>query len=235
MIRVLIVEDDPMVAELNKRYLAKLDGFKLSAVARSAYEAVQYLEKEEVDLILLDVFMPGTNGLDLLSEVRKSGRRIDVILVTAARDMDSIEKALRHGIVDYLIKPFEFERFCAALTAYRDRTIFMKQRDSVNQDQLDQLILNREQQQIVAEIPKGLDRKTLKTIWESIGEYGENTFTTEEIAGKVGISRVSMRKYLEFLTQSGLLDLDISYGSVGRPVYKYRCTDREGNAIKRYL
>lgn len=80
--------------------------------------------------------------------------------------------ALRHGIVDYLIKPFEFERFCAALTAYRDRTIFMKQRDSVNQDQLDQLILNREQQQIAADFDARIAPRVAEAVAKAAREAG---------------------------------------------------------------
>jgi two-component system, CitB family, response regulator MalR len=232
MIRVLIVEDDPMVAELNKRYLDKTDGFALAAMIRSADETLNFLEREEVDLILLDVYMPGTNGLGLLTHIRKSGRKLDVILVTAASDCESIEKALRYGVVDYLIKPFEFERFNSALIAYRDRVSFMKQQNILSQDQLDKKILNRDQVHLTVGLPKGLDRKTLEVIEARIRDSKGNTFTTEEMAGKVGISRVSMRKYLEFLNQSGILEVRISYGSIGRPVYQYHCMDYEGRMSK---
>jgi len=229
------VEDDPMVAHLNKRYLEKINGYALSNIVRSADEALTMLDKGNIDLILLDIFMPGMNGFDLLYQIRQSSKGIDVILVTAANDKQSIEKALRYGVVDYLIKPFEFERFRTALTGYRKRVCFMKNQDQANQDQLDQHIFVKEQQPVSDDLPKGLDRNTLKTIWKGIQEFDENSFSTEEIAEYVGISRVSMRKYLDFLSRLGVLSLAINYGSIGRPVSKYKYKNTEEYLMKRYL
>lgn len=234
MIKVLIVEDDPMVAEFNRRYLAQMPGFVLADAARSAAEALVVLEKQEIDLILLDIFMPGMNGLELLSQIRDVDKSVDVIVVSAACDSYSIQKALRHGVVDYLIKPFEFERFNAALSAYRDRVRFIREQGSVNQAELDQRILYKDQP-LLNELPKGLDRNTLKVVWEHIQNVADSAFTTEEMAKRVGISRVSMRKYLNFLRKLEVLSLDVTFGSIGRPVYKYRCINANANFIKKYL
>ncbi|MBP1763800.1 MAG: dcuR [Firmicutes bacterium] len=234
MIKVLIVEDDPMVAELNRRYLEQIEGFQLIAMARTANEALSLLEKYKIDLILLDIFMPGMNGLELLNQIREKGQDVDVIVVSAASDMHTIKKVLRSGVVDYLIKPFEFERLNAALSDYRSQTLFMRNRQVMSQEDLDRRILGREQQ-VPAELIKGLCRDTLKFIWEIIRSMQGQTFTTEEMAKKAGISRVSMRKYLDFLKQIGVLDMEIIYGTVGRPVYKYRCVNSENSIIKRYL
>lgn len=233
MIRVLIVEDDPMVAQFNSKYLEQVGGFKLSALARSVDDALKVLEKQEVDLILLDIFMPGLNGLDLLERIRNMGKSVDVIVVSAACDKQSINKALQYGAVDYLIKPFEFERFNAALSAYRERVSFMQDQDIISQADLDKCILNREQISMVG-LPKGLDKNTLLKVWDNILQIKDQEFSTEELAQLVGISRVSVRKYLEFLTQKQLLKLEISYGSVGRPVYKYRCIDPQNTFIERF-
>lgn len=233
MIRVLIVEDDPMVAEFNRRYLAQLEGFALAAAVRSAAEALTLLAKQEIDLILLDIFMPHMNGLELLSQIRSTGTNVDVIVVSAACDNQSIRRALRYGAVDYLIKPFEFERFNAALSAYRDRAVFMRGQGSINQAELDQRILLKDQP-LTNELPKGLDRNTLKIVWEHIREGSEETFTTEEMAKRVGISRVSMRKYLTFLMKMEFLRMEVTFGSIGRPVYKYRCINTEPNFINRF-
>ncbi|HAK75050.1 MAG TPA: two-component system response regulator DcuR [Sporomusaceae bacterium] len=234
MIRVLIVEDDPMVAEFNRRYLEKVDGFVATAVARSAREALTLLESLEVDLILLDLFMPGMNGLELLAQIREQRKGVDVLIVTAACDSPSIKQALRNGAIDYLIKPFEFERLSAALADYRNQVLFMRNRASVSQEELDRQILGKEQQE-QADLMKGLDRNTLKTVWDKIREITGTAFTTEELANQVGISRVSMRKYLEFLKQIDVLQMEVIYGSVGRPVYKYRCAAPDCSIIKRYL
>lgn len=228
MIRVLIVEDDPMVAELNRRYLASIPGFILIGAVKNGDGALALLQKEKIDLVLLDVFMPGLNGLELLIEMRSLGIMADVILLTAARDSFSINKALKYGAVDYLVKPFEFERFSAALANYKNRRKVIKAQGELDQHEIDQCVLFHGKSSS-DDLPKGLDRKTLKKVLGSIKEWAGNEFTTEEIANQVGISRVSMRKYLDYLEKTGLLNLDISYGSIGRPVYKYQYTGKEFN------
>lgn len=234
MIKVIIVDDDPMVAEFNKKYLELVEGFELLAMAHSADEALSILNQQDADLILLDIFMPGMNGLELLTQIRKVGKGVDVIIVTAACDNISIKTALRFGAVDYIIKPFEFERLEAALAAYRELAQLMKEQERINQLELDQCILYKEHA-LPAKLPKGIDRNTLKNIWGKIHVMKRTAFSTEEMAGNVGISRVSMRKYLEFLNHIGILDLEVLYGTIGRPVYKYRCKSLISKAIYRYL
>ncbi len=234
MIRVLIVEDDPMVAEFNRRYLEKVPGFVLVAIARSAKEALALLDKRNIDLLLLDVFMPGMNGLELLATIREKDRDVDVIIVSAASDNQTIKKALRYGAVDYLVKPFEFERLSKALTAYRDGVVFMRKQAVVNQTDLDHRILHRDLPG-AAELPKGLDRNTLKKICQTLEAGAGETFTTEELAGRIGVSRVSARKYLKFLLKLELLELEVAYGYIGRPLYKYRYHGSRADALQKYL
>lgn len=221
MIKILIVEDDPLVVDCYTQYLARISGFKINAVARSGIEALTYLKEYKFDLVLLDVLLPGLNGLNLLSRIRKSNMEIDVILLTAACDSNCINKALRYGAIDYIIKPFEFERLVAALSLYQRRRSVIMSHGKLNQAQIDQYLLFRNET-APDEIPKGLDCKTLRTVRDNISQMGGRTFTTEELAKQVGISRVSMRKYIEFLERAGLLVLKVTYGSVGRPSHKYR-------------
>jgi CitB family two-component system response regulator MalR len=234
LIKVLIVDDDPMVAEFNRRYVELVEGFKIEAIAHTANEALEILDKVDVDLILLDIFMPGMNGLDLLIQLRQVGKGVDVIVITAACDRHSIKKALQFGAVDYIIKPFEFERLNSALLAYKGLANLMEDQDRLSQVELDQCVLYKEQP-LSMQLPKGIDRNTLKVTWEQIKELDRSLFSTEEMAKYIGISRVSMRKYLEFLRQIGSLKLELIYGTVGRPVYKYRCVNSVNNHIKRYL
>lgn len=230
----MIVDDDPMVAEFNKRYVDLVSGFNVESVVHSADAALVLLEKIHIDLILLDVFMPGMNGLELLTTLRQTGKGIDVIVITAACDSNNIKKALRFGAVDYIIKPFEFERLDAALLAYQELSSLMEEQDRLNQVELDQCILYKEQP-TASQLPKGIDRHTLAITWLKIKELEQNLFSTEEMAKYIGISRVSMRKYLEFLRQIGTLNLELIYGTVGRPVYKYRYIHSGKNFVQRYL
>jgi len=235
MINVLIVEDDPMVAEFNKRYLEQVEGFTLKGIAASADEAITILKREGIDLILLDIYMPGISGLELLSQIRKIGEGIDIIVVSAASDSDSIKKALQYGAVDYLIKPFEFNRFREALATYRGRVTLMKDQVKLSQVDLDKQIFRKYETSKPGELPKGLNRDTLKLVWEHIQETGKEPFSTEEISQRVGISRVSMRKYLSFLDELGVLETEVLYGSVGRPVYKHRHILSRSEILKIYL
>lgn len=221
MIDVLIVEDDPMVAELNKRYLENITGFQLIGIASSVKQAVTIIECNHIDLILLDLFMPESNGLDLLHIVRSANRNIDVILITAASDMDTIQNAMRFGIIDYLIKPFTYERLYEALSSYKQRKSFMGQQHIVTQKELDQKIFKRENVIRCQELPKGLTKATLKVIVMEIQEMKDMSFDTEILASKTGITRVSVRKYLKFLEEIKVIESKISYGSIGRPNYEY--------------
>lgn len=234
MIKVIIVDDDPMVAEFNKRYIELVDGFEVAAIVHSADMALEMLENYEVDLILLDIFMPGMNGIEFLMKIRKSGKGVDVIVVTAACDQQTIMTALRFGAVDYIIKPFEFERLNEALVNYKELIHIMTEQKIINQDDLDNYVLGKEHPSNF-QPPKGIDRNTLKMVWEGVQSFKQNAFSTEEMAAAVGVSRVSMRKYLEFMKQIGVLKLELIYGTIGRPVYKYRCVCFENQRITRYF
>lgn len=235
MIKVLIVEDDPMVVKFNKYYLEQVGGFELKAIAACADDAFEVLEKESIDLILLDIYIPGINGLELLSQLRKNDRNVDVIIVSAAKDSISIKKALQYGAVDYLIKPFEFERFSAALSSYKNREKFMSNNLNISQEDLDTLLLYKDQPLSLESFPKGLDRNTLRLVWDKILEISDIAFSTEELAVLLGISRVSIRKYLNFLEEIKTLKKEVIYGSLGRPIYKYKLIRSNTNFINNYL
>jgi len=217
VIKVLIVEDDPMVAELNRRYLANIEGFRLQGIADNCNQALSVLETEDIDLVLVDIFMPGMNGLEMLTKIREAGHGVDVIMVTAARDTVSVKKALRLGAVDYLIKPFEFERLNMALQQYKARVDAIHRRDTVCQRDIDAQILDRPAR---CNLPKGLDKNTLQMIKTAIDTIAA-PFTIEELAKQAGISRVTLRKYLDHLVASGMLTVELVYGSIGRPVSRY--------------
>ena len=233
MFRVLLVEDDPMVAKFHEHYLAQVKGFELTDKARNGEEAIEYLAQKQYDLILLDIFMPSMDGLALLRQIREKNINVDVIVVSAARDNERIQMALREGVVDYIIKPFEFERFNIAFTNFYKRKNLFDKKSEVQQEDLDYSILYKEQMSELV-IPKGLDRNTLKTVWQRVCNI-TGIFTTEELAILIGISRVSVRKYLDFLKTLKVLSLELHRGSVGRPVYKYKCIDRNVSLVGHYF
>lgn len=123
MINVLVVDDDAMVAELNRVYISQLEGFTCCGVASTLQQAKEWVQHGNVDLILLDIYMQQDNGLDLLPELRAAKRAIDVIVISSAADASTIKQSLHYGVVDYLIKPFQFSRFEEALTGWRQKKI----------------------------------------------------------------------------------------------------------------
>lgn len=221
MIKILIVEDDPMVAELNKRYINTLEGFEIVGVAYDGEEALKRLKNIQVDLVILDVYMPKLDGISVLKEIRNMSLEVDVILVTAAKEAENIDEVLKMGAVDYLIKPFEYERLKKSLENYKSRFKLLKNRQSVEQSDIDKITSNYNENQTV-DIQKGVHRKTLERIRNfMITEEGE-TLTTAEIAENMQISTVTIRRYLEYLISTGEVALEIEYGEVGRPSYLYR-------------
>lgn len=238
MIKVLIIEDDPMVAEFNKRFLNEVKGFSLAGITHNVKDAKEFLEKEQVNLILLDVYMPGMDGLELLHYLRERKMDVDVILITAAADTEKIQTALRLGVTDYLIKPFEFERFSQAMEKYKGKAAFFEKNQVFNQEDLDERILHGDQrtpgEMMTQTLPKGLTSSTLQNIIHVIKAKEENLFSTDEIAESTYISRVSVRKYLKYLTQLGVLEESLTYG-IGRPVYFYTLRKEKLNQVSMYL
>ena len=238
MIRVLLVEDDPMGAEFNRLYVERVGGFMVVASAHSPAEGLAVLQAQPVDLLLLDIFMPGQTGMDLMGEIRRLGLDVDVIFVTAARDARTIGRALKLGAVDYLIKPFEFERLQQALEGYRETYRMIRAEQSLNQMELDAALSRRPREsQSPTELPKGLDRATLARVCQAIVELpdGSPWFTSEELAGHVGISRVSIRKYLEFLSGLRVLKMEPGYGGMGRPVHRFLLQKTRADELRRFL
>ena len=118
MTSVLIVEDDPMVAQINKNYIESVEGFNVVNIIKDANNAIDYLRNHKVDLIILDIYLPKGDGISILKQVREMGIKLDAIMVTAATESEKIEDALRYGAIDYLIKPFEYERLKRILEKY---------------------------------------------------------------------------------------------------------------------
>jgi CitB family two-component system response regulator MalR len=238
LIRVLLVEDDPMVAELNRLYVNRVEGFEVVASAGSAPEAHLVLQERAVDLILLDIFMAGKSGVEMLAEIRAQALDVDVIFVTAARDTRTISRALKLGAVDYLIKPFEFERLQQALESYRETLSRMREDHPVSQTELDSCLGRRAgAAHADPRLPKGLDRVTLERVCSVIFNRPEATpwFTCEDLSGLVGISRVSVRKYCEFLCSIKVLRLELGYGAVGRPVHRFAAQKAHLKEAWRYM
>jgi len=237
VINVLIVDDDAMVAELNRMYVARVPGFRCCGTASTLHQAREMVNNPllEIDLVLLDVYMQQDSGLDLLPTLRASGRAIDVIMITSAADAATVQTSMHYGVVDYLIKPFQFPRFEEALNAWREKHKLITTQPYYEQSEVDRL-LHGASPEIADDrrLPKGLTAQTLRTICQWIDNHPGSEFSTDELATAVNISRVSCRKYLIWLAQINILYTSIHYGATGRPVYRYRLVAEQYNLLKQY-
>lgn len=221
MIKVLIVEDDPMVAQINRRYIETLNEFKVAQVVPNGEEALKFLRSNVVDLIVLDVYMPKLDGIMLLKELRRVSILSDVILVTAAKETGIIDEALSLGAVDYLIKPFEYDRLKKSLENYLVRYNLLHDKKEFRQEDIDK-ITNKVSSNAAGELAKGLHKKTLERIRGFMELNNERFVTSEEVAEEMKVSRVTTRRYLEYLASIGEVVTEVEYGSIGRPSYLYK-------------
>ncbi|MGL5152964.1 MAG: response regulator [Clostridium sp.] len=224
MIRIMIVEDDPMVREINIRFVEKIGGFDVIGEADSIVKAKDILENEEVDLVLLDVFLPDGNGIDLLKWTREKQINTDVILITAEKSTGAVEEALKFGAFDYLIKPFQFNRFSEALRGYKEKVDLFANVNSFSQNSLDEFILkmkNQPPQEDELKYQKGVNINTYNKIIDFIKKANGSKMTAEDVADGIGLSRVTVRRYLEKMSEGGVLEIEQAYGKIGRPTNFY--------------
>lgn len=221
MINVLIVEDDPMVAQINKKYVNSIEGFKVIGYSNNGEDALDFCQKHAVQLIILDIYMPKLNGIEFLKILRREFIMIDVILVTASKESDMIDVALKLGVVDYLIKPFQYDRFKKALDNYLQRIALFKSRENVKQEELDKVIGSSMDIEQVP-IAKGLHKNTLNRIYQYFNNKDKVFHTSEELSEQLDLSKVTIRRYMEYLESIGRIHVEIHYGTIGRPSHLYK-------------
>ena len=221
MYTVLIVEDDPMVAMINEQFVSRHKDFKVIEKCTDGESALQYLEENKVDLVIMDVYMPIMDGFETLRQIRKKQIEVDVIMVTAANEAESLKQGLHLGVVDYLVKPFTFERFKIALDKFLAQAEALKDLGKVNQKNIDFLIDNT--RKTVDDLhPKGIQEKTMRMILDHLRENTNKWLTGDEIAEKVGLTGVTVRRYMTHLTETGLVMGDMNYETGGRPCMLYK-------------
>lgn len=222
--RVMVIEDDIAIAELHHRYLEQMGGFDVVGIATTQSEALMQLDILKPDLVLLDVYLPDGCGLDILNHVRGSNQGCDVILITAARDVDTLQQAMRGGVVDYLLKPVMFPRLEAALKKYQSQQQEFESVSDLNQGLVDKMLQAnaKADSRKVSTLPKGIDGVTLDKIRAIFQQADIADITADEAGERIGASRTTARRYLEFLITTGELVADLNYGSVGRPERCYR-------------
>lgn len=223
MVRVIIVEDDPMVAQLNAQYLSQFPQLKVEGVFSNGRDALAFLKKNSIELAIVDMYMPMLNGLELLRNLRGNGIQTAVIMITAATEMNVVEETLLLGIEDYIIKPFAFQRLQEAVQRYLSKVSLVKSSTKADQTVVDQLLSNDPSvETVVRDLRKGLNAKTLQSIENHLRSDLRGAHTCESISSASGLSKVTVRNYLNYLIEIGQLDSSIDYETGGRPRILYR-------------
>lgn len=224
-INVVIIEDDPRIAEIQHRFVERIENFQVVGIAHSTRDAQDLTELLQPDLLLLDIHFPEGNGLDFLRQIRAEHNKADVILITAAKEVSTLTEAMHCGVFDYILKPLIFERLQQTLLTYYNHRLKLEELQTLNQQDVDHLIPKGGQAPLEpapTRLPKGIDGLTLSKVREHFLQNPSEHINAEEMGDAIGTSRTTARRYLEYLVTEGEISADVSYGGVGRPERRYQ-------------
>jgi response regulator of citrate/malate metabolism len=221
VIRVLIVEDDYMVARIHAGYVVRVPGYEVVGTALTGTAALEQVESAKPDLVLLDIYLPDLTGVEVLRRLRAAGRPVDVLVVTASRDVETVRATVQGGAVHYLIKPFTFAALRERLERYAEAHRRIAGLDQADQEVVDQMLGVLRGGAAAKRLPKGLSTATCGLVASVLRDAGCD-LSASETAERAGLSRVSTRRYLEWLVASGKAELEMRYGATGRPEHRYR-------------
>jgi two-component system CitB family response regulator len=223
VIRTLVVDDDFMAVSVHREFVERLPGFEVVGEATTGRDARVLVERLKPDLVLLDIYLPDENGIELMRKLRTGASpQVDIIAITSAKDVEVLRDAMQLGVVHYIVKPFTFLTFRDRLESYaeaRRRLADMRQAEQRDIDRLYGLLRTSSD----ASLPKGISPPTL-TLVASLLRDSSSALSTSEVAAQAGISPGVARRYLRFLADSGAVDFTLRYGAAGRPEHLYRWT-----------
>ena len=222
MIRVLVVDDDFMVARIHRGFVERTEGFEVVGTASSGAEALDLVQQLRPNLVLLDLYLPDIFGLDVVTRLRAAGETCDVLVITAAKEADSVRAAVRQGVVGYLLKPFSYEDLEQRLMTYAAERARAVAAGELTQAEIDAAFGSGGVKRPGAvSLPKGLSAETADAVQRALSAANDSLSATE-CAEAVGISRVSARRYLEHFVATGVAEVSLRYGTTGRPERRYR-------------
>jgi response regulator of citrate/malate metabolism len=226
MISVLIVEDEPLIAEAHRTYLGRLSGFSVAGVAHTARDAMRTASEAmateaPIDLVLLDIGLPDASGIALASGLAGLRPAPDIIAITSERDLEMVRAAVGHGALAYLLKPFTFAAFRDRLERYRRyREALPAGTDAASQAEVDRALAELRVSGDRSVAPKGASPGTNDEIARAVRDSADG-ITADEVAKQVGVSRVTAWRYLERLAEEGTVTRQTDYGKAGRPKTRY--------------
>ena len=222
MITVLVVDDDFRVARIHSAFVDRVEGFRSIGVAHTGADALRAAQTLRPDLILLDLYLPDVFGLDLINQIRVEGVDSDVIVISAANESRTVERAVKLGVASYLLKPFTLDDLAARLREYQSQHRGSRQRTLDRQAEVDRIFGRAEPN---SPLPKGMSPETAELVLGVLSEQARE-LSAQECADAIGVSRVSARRYLEYFVRTGRVQVSLRYGSRGRPERRYLLSDK---------
>ncbi len=219
MIDVLVVDDDFMVASIHAKFVDRTPGFTVVGTASTGAEALSMCADLSPDLLLLDVHLPDMSGLDVLQRLRADGSTVGVVMVTAERDAEAVRTALHGGAMQYLVKPFEYVDFAARMQRVSEALTTLAAGET-DQATIDRAFGGPPSAPAAVVLPKGLSQESARLVAEALRSGVE--VSAADCGERVGLSRVSARRYLEYFVDRGLATVRLNYGNAGRPERRYR-------------
>ena len=228
MIRTLIVEDDFRVAEIHAAYVALVEGFEVIGKAQNGESAFEMIVSQHPDLVLLDLYLPDEQGLDLYARVQKLPERfrMDVFIITAARDSQSVKEALQLGAANYIVKPFTQKQLSDRLIAYKDGFTRLSTFHEISQAEVDHVTSLMRGVTPILEFNFGATKPTIESITNFL-KNADSSLSASEVSEGVGISRATSQRYLSQMVDRRILSLELQYGTAGRPIHKYGPIERK--------
>ncbi|MCM0675920.1 response regulator [Micromonospora phytophila] len=220
MIDVLVVDDDFMVARIHRGFVERIDGFRVVGTASTGEQAIAAVDELRPDLVLLDLYLPDMFGLDVVTRLRAARHDCDVLVISAAREAEAVRRAVRYGAVNYLLKPFGFDELRIRLEQYAARRNSPRATVVADQADVDRVLSRSGSHIATSALPRGLSAETAELVERALREH-DGTLSSAECAARVGISRVSARRYLEHFADTGRAEVSLRYGSAGRPERRY--------------
>ena len=218
-VAVLVVDDDFMVARIHTQFVERTPGFRVVGVASTGRAALDDIDRLHPDLVLLDVHLPDMTGIEVLRRLRAGGDDVGVLVVTAAREADTVRAAAAGGAAHYLVKPFDYDDLRVRLESFRAAHLALSGTAAPAQQDID-AVFGAAAPVAAATLPKGLSPQTADAVEQALHEAGE--LSAAECADAVGISRVSARRYLEYFVARGSVVVRLQYGGGGRPERRFR-------------
>lgn len=224
MYRVIIIEDDPMVADIDRQYVEMDNAFRVVKVCKNGSEGLEYLKTNKVDLIILDYYTPAMNGTEFVDKLHAMGKAPAIIMVTSANDTCIVQGLLARGVLDYLVKPFQYSRFHQALERFvKSKQLLVNDAESLDQGSIDRLFQRNPTSHATNafQLAKGLNAGTLERVRRFFAKHPNEFFTSEQVSEHLGLSRITIRRYVGFMADENEITSSIDYQTGGRPAVRY--------------